>query len=335
MDVELPTMFPWQREVLERALALKQENRLPQAVMLETASDYQMDDLARYISMLLLCDQPQNLSLCGICEACRMMSAGTYADFSLVTLEVDTKSKKLNKNIKIEQIRNLIHELHLTRKYSRLKIAVIYPAEAMNKSSANALLKTLEEPAAGVLLLLVTRNPGRIPITLRSRCQSWTIDPADQQASLEWLTDQGGDAKTAAQYLQYASGDPLLAMDLQQQNYAQRVDSFKSSLTAFLRGGKSVSELCKNLLSGEVSVSRRLIEMTLKAYCYKACGIDSTGGSTASMPSTVEWSRAQELLDLQRRAQQQLQVEENNLDFQLQLEDVLISLKQILTRRLN
>jgi DNA polymerase-3 subunit delta' len=331
MDAELPIMFPWQREVLERALALKQEDRLPQAVLLETVSDYQMDDLARYLSMLLLCDQPQNLSLCGTCEACRMMSAGTYADFSLVTLEVDAKSKKLSKNIKIEQIRNLIHELHLTRKYSRSKIAVIFPAEAMNKSSANALLKTLEEPAAGVLLLLITRNPGRIPITLRSRCQSWAIDPVDQQTSLEWLTNQGGDAKTAAQYLQYAGGDPLLAVDLQQHNYAQRVQSFKSSLTTFLRGGQSASDLCKNLLSGEVAVSRRLIEMTLKAYCYKACGIDSSGQRT----SAVEQSSAQDLLDLQRRAQQQLQVEENNLDFQLQLEDVLISLKQILTRRLN
>ena len=331
MDAELPTLFPWQGEVLDRALALKQENRLPQAVLLETASDYQMDDLARYLSMLLLCDQPQNLSLCGTCEACRMMSAGTYADFSLVTLEVDPKSRKLNKNIKIEQIRSLIHELHLTRKYHRLKIAVIFPAEVMNKSSANALLKTLEEPAAGVLLLLITRNPGRIPITLRSRCQSWTIDPANEQASLEWLTDQGGDVKTAAQYLQYAGGDPLLAMDLQQQNYAQRVETFKSSLTAFLRGGQSASDLCKSLLSGEVAVTRRLIEMTLKAYCYKACGIDSAGKRT----SAVEQTRAQELLDLQRRAQQQLQVEENNLDFQLQLEDVLISLKQILTRRLN
>jgi DNA polymerase-3 subunit delta' len=331
MDTDLPTMFPWQREVLERALTLKQENRLPQAVMLETASDYQMDDLARYLSMLLLCDQPQNLSLCGTCEACRMMSAGIYADFSLVTLEVDHKSKKLNKNIKIEQIRNLIHELHLTRKYSRLKIAVIFPAEAMNKSSANALLKTLEEPAAGVLLLLITRNPGRIPITLRSRCQSWTIDPAGEHASLEWLMDQGGESKTAAQYLQYAGGDPLLAMHLQQQNYAQRVETFKSSLAAFLRGGQSANELCKSLLSGEVAVTRRLIEMTLRAYCYKACGIDSAGQEV----STVERTRAQELLDLQRRAQQQLQVEENNLDFQLQLEDVLISLKQIVTRRLN
>ena len=327
----MPTMFPWQSEVLERALALKQENRLPQAVMLETASDYQMGDLARYLSMLLLCDQPQNLSLCGTCDACRMMSAGTYADFSLVTLEVDVKSNKLSKNIKIEQIRNLIHELHLTRKYNRLKIAVIFPAEAMNKSSANALLKTLEEPAAGVLLLLITRNPGRIPITLRSRCQSWAIDPADEQTSLQWYTDQGGDAATAAQYLQYAGGDPLLAMHLQQQDYAQRVETFKSGLTAFLRGGQSASELCKNLLSGEVAITRRLIEMTLKAYCYKACGMDSAEQRT----SAAERTRAQELLDLQRRAQQQLQVEENNLDFQLQLEDVLISLKQILARRLS
>lgn len=331
MNTELPTMFSWQSEVLDRALKLKQSNHLPHAVMLETASDYQMDDLARYLSMLLLCDQPQNLSLCGKCEACRMMSAGTYADFSLVTLEVDEKTKKLNKNIKIDQIRNLIHELYLTHKYARLKIAVIFPAEAMNKSSANALLKTLEEPAADVLLLLITRNPGRIPITLRSRCQSWTIDPADEHASLQWLADHGIDAAIAAQYLQYAGGDPLLAMHLQQQNYAQRVEKFKTSLAAFLRGGQSATELCKNLLSDEVAIPRRLIEMTLKAYCYRACGMDSAAQKT----SAVERDKARGLLDLQRRAQQQLLVEENNLDFQLQLEDVLISLKQILTRRLS
>ena len=327
MDAELPTMFSWQGEVLKRALTLKRENHLPHAVLLETASDYQMGDLARYLSMLLLCDQPQSLSLCGTCGACRMMSAGTYADFSLVTLEVDDKSKKLSKNIKIEQIRKLIHELHLTRKYDRLKIAVIFPAETMNKSSANALLKTLEEPAADVLLLLVTRNPGRIPITLRSRCQSWSIDPVDEDTSLQWLAEQGINTDIAAQYLHYASGDPLLAMQLQQQNYAQRVETFKSNLSAFLRGGQSASELGKSLLSGDVAITRRLIEMTLKAYCYKACGTDSTAQGT----SPVDRNKAQGLLDLQRRAQQQLQVEENNLDFQLQLEDVLISLKQILT----
>jgi len=331
VEAGLPISLPWQSAVFQRALKLKHEQRLPHAVMVETPSDYHMEDLARYLSMLLLCDQAQDLLLCGACEACRMMSAGTYADFSLVTLEVDPKSKKLNKNIKIDQVRNLIHEVFLTRKYDRLKIAVIYPAESMNKSSANALLKTLEEPADNVLLLLITRNPGRIPVTLRSRCQSWAINPPDEAQSLSWIGTQGVDSASALQYLQYAGGDPLLALHLQQQNYAQTVDTFKSNLAAFLRGRRSASELCKSLLKSELSVARRLIEMTLSAYCFKACGVDNQEQGTG----TADRERARSLLDLQHRAQQQLQVEENNLDFQLQLEDVLISLKQILTRRLS
>ena len=331
MEAGIPTFLPWQSEVFQRALKLKREQHLPHAVMLETPSDYHMEHLARYLSMLLLCDQPQDLSLCSTCEACRMMSAGTYADFKLVTPEVDAKTKKLSKNIKIEQVRNLIHELFLTRKYDRLKIAVIYPAESMNKSSANALLKTLEEPADDVLLLLITRNPGRIPVTLRSRCQSWAINPPDEAQSLSWIEEQGVDSASALQYLQYAAGDPLLALHLQQHNYAHTVDTFKANLAAFLRGGRSASELCKSLLSSEIAVSRRLIQMTLNAYCFKTCGVSNREQGSSSL----DRERARSLLDLQRRAQQQLQVEENNLDFQLQLEDVLISLKQILSRRLN
>jgi DNA polymerase-3 subunit delta' len=331
VEAGIPTLLPWQSEVFQRALKLKREQHLPHAVMLETPSDYHMEHLARYLSMLLLCDQPQDLSLCGTCEACRMMSAGTYADFKLVTPEVDVKTKKLSKNIKIEQVRNLIHELFLTRKYDRLKIAVIYPAESMNKSSANALLKTLEEPADDVLLLLITRNPGRIPVTLRSRCQSWAINPPDEAQSLSWIEEQGVDSASALQYLQYAGGDPLLALHLQQHNYAHTVDTFKANLAAFLRGGRSASELCKSLLSSEIAVSRRLIQMTLNAYCFKTCGVSNREQGSSSL----DRERARSLLDLQRRAQQQLQVEENNLDFQLQLEDVLISLKQILSRRLN
>jgi len=331
METGAPIMLPWQSEVLQRALALKREQHLPHAVLLESPSDYQMEQLARYLSMLLLCDNPRELSLCASCEACRMMAAGTYADFSLVTLEPDPKTKKMSKNIKIEQIRDLIHELSLTRKYDRLKLAVVYPAETMSTASANALLKTLEEPSPGVLLILSTRYPGRIPITLRSRCQSWIIAPPDDSAALEWLELQGIGSDTAIQYLQYADGDPLLAQQLEQQEFAQRVDGFKTRFAAFLRGGLSASELGNNLALTENAIARRLIAMTLRAYCYQACGVDGNGQAK----STADRARARDLLDLQRRAQQQLQVEENNLDFQLQLEDVLISLKQILTRRLD
>ncbi len=329
MEATKFSLLPWQSEIAQRALQLKQQQHLPHAVLVDTCSEHGIGDLALKLSTLLLCDNPEGLSACASCEACRLMSAGTYADFSMVTLEHDAKTKKINKNIKIEQIRNLIHEVSLTRKYDRLKIAAIHPAETMNKSSANALLKTLEEPAPQVLILLLTSNRGRIPVTLRSRCQNWTINQPAENLALEWLSNEGFDAAMAEKYLRFAGGDPLLAQHLQQQDYAGMVDRFKSSLATFLRGGLSASELSKGIVSSEAAITRRLIEMTLSAYCYQTSGVDAGSGAG----SGEDRDRARRLLDLRQLAQRQLQVEENNLDFQLQLEDVLISLKQILTRR--
>jgi DNA polymerase-3 subunit delta' len=324
-----PAYLPWQTNILQRALDLKSEQRLPHAVMIDSASDQDMSSLIWHLSMLLLCDEPRQLSPCGHCEACRMMQADTYSDFSLVTLIPDDKTKKMSKNIKIEQVRNLIHEVSLTHQYERLKIVVIYPAEAMNKASANALLKTLEEPAARVLIVLLTHNRGRIPITLRSRCQSWSINPPTREQALEWLEARGLAGQDGERYLDYANGDPVRAQSLRQQDYASLVEQFKSRFSLFLRAELSVSGLCQELLSSETGLVKRLVAMTLDAYCYHSSGVDSD----ANPKNGADRSRAQLLLDLRQRAQNQLRVEENNLDFQLQLEDVLISLKQILTRR--
>ena len=329
MDDVQPQYLPWQADILQRALDLQQQQHLPHAVLIDTISEQDISGFARYLSMLLLCDNLSGLTVCGICEACRMMQADTYADFNLTTLEINLKSKKLNKNINIEQIRKLIHEVHLTPRYNRLKIAAIYPAEVMNRSSANALLKTLEEPAPRVLMLLLTHNPGRIPVTLRSRCQSWSIHPPTRDQALSWLQEQGIAVQTGENYLEFADGDPVLALELQQQDYATLVTQFKSRFSQFLRGDLSVSALCRGLLASENTVIRRLINLLLKAYCYRSSGVDA---DARSRPGSNR-QNAQALLDLRLRAQYQLQVEENNLDLQLQLEDVLISLKQILTRR--
>ncbi len=327
-DVD-PGYLPWQAHILQRAMQLKSEQRLPHALLIDSTSDQDMSALIWHLSMLLLCDTPQELSPCGHCEACRMMQAETYSDFSLVTLAPDEKTNKMSKNIKIEQIRNLIHEVSLTHQYNRLKIAAIYPAEAMNKASANALLKTLEEPAPRVLILLLTHNQGRIPITLRSRCQSWSINPPTREQAREWLDGKGLPTRESERYLEYASGDPQLALNLHQHDYAALVDQFKIRFSLFLRGELSATSLCQELLASESSLVRRLVAMILNAYCFQTSGVDSN----ANPKSGADRSRARLLLDLRQRAQIQLRVEENNLDFQLQLEDVLISLKQILTRR--
>jgi DNA polymerase-3 subunit delta' len=330
MDALEPQFLPWQAEILQRARKLQQQQHLPHAVLIDTSSEQDISGFARYLSMLLLCENPSELSLCGACEACRMMQAGTYSDFNMITLEYNEKTKKLNKNINIEQIRKLIHEVYLTRQHADLKIALIYPAEAMNQSSANALLKTLEEPASQVLIILLTHNHGRIPITLRSRCQSWHINPPTRAQALDWLGEQGVDDATAADYLQFAGGDPVLALELKRHDYADLVNQFKSRFSQFLRGELSVSELCRGLLTFENTIIRRLINMSLTAYCYQNSGLDADARDRPG----ADRKRAQALLDLRLRAQYQLRIEENNLDLQLQLEDVLISLKQILSRRL-
>ena len=329
MSAAQPQYLPWQAALLEHALGLESGGRLPQAVLLEVAGQQDAGDLVHYLCGLLLCDQPSGTLSCGQCDACRMMRAGTYSDYRFVTLEPDDKSKKLSKNIKIEQIRKLIHEVSLSHQYARLKIAAIYPAEAMNRNSANALLKTLEEPAAGVLLLLVTHNRGRIPITLRSRCQSWRVALPENSAALGWLQQQGMSADDAELYLDYAAGDPQLALDLQQRDYASLVADFKQRLGNFLRGSLGVSALCQQLMTVDAALLRRLIAMTLSAYCYRSSGVDAAGNPVEGADS----QRARLLFELRNRAQKQLQVEENNLDLRLQLEDVLISLKQILIRR--
>ena len=178
-------------------------------------------------------------------------------------------------------------------------------------------------------MLLATHNKGRVPVTLRSRCQSLTINLPTEKQAREWLLQQHFDADDIPAYLVYSGGDPELALRLKQQGYADTVQQFKTRLGDFLRGDLGVAELCRELLSNEIDLVRRLIDMTLRAYELQMCGVDGEANPTG----TVDRERAQAFSSLQLQAQAQLQVQENNLDFQLQLEDVLISLKQILTRR--
>lgn len=324
-------LLPWQAPVIERALALRQAGQLPHAVMIDLADRGDASVLIHYLARVLLCHSPRENTPCGTCETCRLLRAGTCGDFGLVTLEIDEKTKKPSKNIKIDQIRDLIYQLNLTRQHGAMKIAAIYPAERMNTASANALLKTLEEPAAGVLLLLVTHNRGRIPVTVRSRCQQWSVPLPDRALADAWLEAQGIGREAAETYLDYARGDPLLAANLAHRGYAELVQEFKRDFAQFMRGELAVAELASKLNQSDADLVRRLIDMILRAYSFQTSGVSADGDSQ----QTVDRARAQALQRLYGLAGSQLATDENNLDFQLQLEDVLISIKQILSRRPN
>jgi hypothetical protein len=323
-----PVFHPWHRPVLEKINALKSQQRLPHAILIDSKSELDGVEFIWGLAMLLLCDDAVDTDSCGKCKSCQLMLANTYPDFKYVGLQYDKKSKKLNKNIKIDQIRKLIHDVHLTALYDKLKIFAIHPADKMNKESANSLLKTLEEPGEGVLILLLTHKKGRLPVTVRSRCQVWRIDHPAGQESQYWLLGQGMNADAIDQYLEYSGGDPQLALKLHGEDYAGIVSQFKAQFSQYLKNEIDVAMLGAKLVAIGAPLVRRLMKMVITAYSHQLCGVNDAKTSLSWQAKLA----AQRVLALSSQIDRQLMIEENNLNFQIQLEDVLISLKQIIKR---
>jgi DNA polymerase-3 subunit delta' len=176
-------------------------------------------DLALRIAASYLClDRRADGNACGACEACRWLAAGTHPDFSLVEPPVEesaddkpqaTAARSSSKTISIEQVRQVGELLALTAHRDPGRTVIIHPAEAMTASAANALLKSLEEPPAKTLFILVSHRPALLAATIRSRCQSIVVRPADQAAAERWLREQG--VADAAQRLALCGGAPLEA----------------------------------------------------------------------------------------------------------------------------
>jgi len=321
-----PGCPPWYQGLVSQLKGLQQQQRLPHAILLSLPGECDESGFLWHLSMSLLCTDSHDSQPCGECTSCHLMLANTYPDFKLVALQYDDGKKKLNKNIKIEQIRDLIHEVYLTRSYDNLKIAVIYPADKMSIAGANSLLKTLEEPAENALIIVATHKAGKIPVTIRSRCQQWTLRlPSSEQAS-QWLVERGFESDKIAQYLELADGDPLLALRLHEIEYVELVSNFKQQFSQYLKNQIDVVKLSQFLTANDISLVRRLVIMVVKAYCYQYSGLQDSD-KTGSSPRKLS---AQAMFDLMTQIERQLMIEDNNLDLQLQLEDVLISIKQII-----
>ena len=120
---------------------------------------------------------------CGHCPACRKVAALQHPDLHVV--EPDGAF------IKIDQIRNLQKELSFRPFEVEKKACIIEAAERMNPSSANAFLKTLEEPPGNALLILLTSNIGAILPTILSRCQRLSFSPISEAAIESYLCGTG------------------------------------------------------------------------------------------------------------------------------------------------
>ncbi|MDB5944209.1 MAG: polymerase subunit delta [Ramlibacter sp.] len=172
-----------------------------------------------------LCDQPTPQGACGKCGSCHAVDVRTHADLCVLMPEtvmqelswplsekaqadIDDKKRKASKEIRVDAMRDAVEFAQRTSARGRGKAVLVYPAERMNQITANALLKTLEEPPGDVRFVLATEAAHQLLPTIRSRCISHTMAWPDSAASLEWLQAQGVSAPEAPELLRAAGGRP-------------------------------------------------------------------------------------------------------------------------------
>ena len=197
-----------------------QRQRLPHALLLIGQRGLGKFELARTFAAGLLCEQKiPGGEACGHCLACNWFAQGNHPDFRLLqpdALAEDADSeegkKKASQQITIDQIRELDDFFNVGTHRDGLRIVLVNPTEAMNRNAANAILKTLEEPSASTLFLLISNEPLKLLPTIRSRCQVVPVTVPRTKSAEQYLADSG--VADAARWLALAGGSPGLAIEL-------------------------------------------------------------------------------------------------------------------------
>lgn len=181
--------------------------------------------LALELARAWLCDRPTAAGACGECASCHAVEVRAHTDLCVLMPEtimlelgwplgekaqadIDEKKRKPSKEIRVDALRDAVEFAQRTSGRGRGKVVLVYPAERMNAIAANALLKTLEEPAGDLRFVLASEAAHQLLPTIRSRCLGHTmVWPAPAEAAA-WLQQQGVKPLEVEALLRAAGGRP-------------------------------------------------------------------------------------------------------------------------------
>lgn len=205
-----PTEIPGLREPSRLLLSALDQQRMPQSLLLGGESGLGKRVLADALAARLLCARPScgMLAACGRCESCHLRSLGNHPDLLLIT------PAEPGKPITIDQIRDANDFLRLLPQHAPRRVLLMVTADAMPTASANAFLKTLEEPGPHASIVLISDAPGRLLATIRSRCSLIRFTPPSSQDLIGWLQTQGKmDPGAATALARLCLGHPLRCLN--------------------------------------------------------------------------------------------------------------------------
>ena len=207
---------PWHEPQWERLRRARAGGRLSHALVITGNPGLGKRVFAHLFARSLLCRAPAaDGQPCGHCRSCRFLAAGSHPDFRYIAPEAEGKP------IRVEEIREFTAWSVLTPQEGEYRVTLIVPADSMNASAANSLLKTLEEPVPGNHILLVTSRPAALPATVRSRCQQVALRAPPAPQAEAWLRQEAGDGPWPL-LLRLSRNAPLEAIRLAREDMLPR-----------------------------------------------------------------------------------------------------------------
>jgi DNA polymerase-3 subunit delta' len=235
---KLPQLLPWHEEAAAQLRKAWSANRLSHALLLHGAEGLGKQTFAAWLACAVLCDKSAGATLrcCGECPSCALFAAGSHPDLLWVAPEEDKQQ------ISIDHVRAATERLTKTSYRQGYKVAIVNPAHLMTPSAANSVLKTLEEPSASSLLLLVTSQPSMLLPTVRSRCQKVTIPRPSRDEAIAWLRERSGRTVDSA-LLEFAGGAPLRALAYADGLFDTLNEQMQKQIGALLTGDADLTQI--------------------------------------------------------------------------------------------
>jgi len=332
-------IYSWQISDWERLQEL--HSRPCHGLLFKGAKGIGKFELAVNFAQSLLCQLPNRDGYaCGECPSCHWFEQGSHPDYRLIqpeSLNLESEEsgefkplsgKKPSKQISVDQIRGLADFFGMSAHQGGRRVIIIHPAESMNTSAANALLKNLEEPPPGLLFILVTQKPQQLLPTILSRCLSFSLVAPDVATAMTWLTEQG--VKNPSNALAASGFAPLQAI----QPDAQLYDDEREKLLRAVRQPDTldVFSLAESLQKTE----QALVVQWMQQWCYDLSSMKLAGklryhpGEEAVIYKLVESIAPLNLARLQKHLQTAKRDAQHTLNPKLFFESLLFAYRQLM-----
>jgi len=281
-----------------------QQHTLAHAIILQGVAGTGKDALAQWLIELLICIQPKlipsesndemSISVaCGQCKTCLLLKSGSYPDHLLLASD--------NKTLGVDDVRNGNSFLEKTAQLGQVKTILIPQAQTMTVASANALLKTLEEPSANSFIVLLTDELESLLPTIVSRCAVYSIRPLIGQALLDQLTEQGSKLVSNDDRLTNTFANISQLAELTDEEIFKQYEKFSQSYLNYLLSGKSESELLSQLVDNKHGL-RWLEKITCNLMRQQSLRKVTANGNTPYLDKNVaETIKGQTQIDISTR----------------------------------